>query len=195
MLYIAAGLLSQLLVVTRAASGSILDSSPLKNNLLMCQRRIQFQCVSGHYGFITCEIFQAAGLLISIQCVCAYVCVSRGYGLDCIMETVHLVLLLCFFSLFQRSHGVCVETDENVTECWLTGEKGNVQCSLRNESRLKTKQVYVFSSRIRHNAIVVYSLLSHSAAHYECRNNTNTYIYLHFNNVASQKNFPAKNLL
>lgn len=79
----------------------------------MCQRRIQFQCVSGHYGFITCEIFQAAGLLISIQCVCAYVCV--------------------FSSLFQISHGVCVETDENVTECWMAGEKGNVQCSLRSE--------------------------------------------------------------
>lgn len=61
--------------------------------------------ISGRYGFITCAIFQAAGLLNSVQrCVCAHVlaCVSERYEFDCVMETFHLIFLIFFFSLTQK---------------------------------------------------------------------------------------------
>lgn len=124
---VAAGLLSQPLAGARAVSRSILHPNPLKNNLLMCQRKIRFQCVSGHYGFITCNKFQAAVLLINIQCLC--VCVLQGYQMDYIVfyfnfsitcisgpsqstglrgdvricpsqQTFHLFVLLCLFFIF-----------------------------------------------------------------------------------------------
>lgn len=113
----------------------------------MCPRKkkIQFQGVSGHFGFITCNKFQAAVLLINIQrlCVCAFEkwiilfpflhvtgvsAKAQGsgerLGMTFKTQTFHLFLLLCFVLLFfflKMSPGECVETDEYVTAClgWL----------------------------------------------------------------------------
>lgn len=103
----AAGLLSQRL----GASRSILDSNPLKNNLLMCPRKIQFQHVSGQYNFITRSKFQANVVLINMQCLCV---VLRGHKMDCVAFYFHL--FTACMSNFSQS----------------TGLKGTTECDLHN---------------------------------------------------------------
>lgn len=133
-LCITAALLSQQLAVTCAMNGSILDSFPLNQLVNVPEKNL----ISGHYGFITCAIFQAAGFVEQCSAsVCTHVsvCVSEWYQFDCVMETFPLIF--SFFPHTKRGG-------------WL--EKG-VQNTLRSEKLSKTNKkklvfLTVFSSKI-----------------------------------------------
>lgn len=124
----------------------------------MCQRKIQFQCVSGHYGFITSNKFQAAVLLINIQPLCVFykgtkrialpsisICSSRvsvvsAKALDsgeCLNDPHNIdispVCVALFFSLF-KSLLVCVLKWMRMSQSvGVAGGEENARWNLRSD--------------------------------------------------------------